>query len=680
MTRLALAVLALLIAPALLPMADAQVAPSPPPRGSVWTVFSTVQADVRDNYAVVRVIEDIRNQGPDPEFPFVVRVPDDAFVTGLILERDGQVHEALIKDRAQARQEYEAWKAQEQTGGLVEKARRTSLYSYLINVAEFTNVRATLTYERYLAADRGVYNLSLEAPVSGFGRDLGARFDVTLRSTEGVVSAWGDPTARVRTNGTAQTLTYEVGPRPSDASTPFTASYMLPATEGAGELLATVIDGKGYFAHRFRAPADAEDLPMDLVMVLDVSGSMSGLKMEQMRDAAKQVVQALGPDDRLHLVAFSSDARSPWQGLLTMDAANRRRAAEEIEALFDGGGTNIEGALRRGFSGFAGAGRVCDASASSAQGACGIDWAREDARFPALLFLTDGQPSVGVQSGEELRRIARDANTRGIPVFGIAFGDDADWSLIHGLATDAEGAALRVPPGAGAEVDLRRFMTMLTAPVLRNVEVDYNAGVVAHRAGAPVLFAGSEMLVVGTFDPARGIRGTVTGLSPEGPRSYQFQGEPQGGLAFLPRLAAYQEIRALQEREDASAASATDVARVKELALAHGFVTDHTSLVLTLPPREARPFTAGATAPAGDTASTGTTAPASAPSRSWWPFGGSASSDASSSAPMVATPTSATPNGGAPTSAPAVPGPGVALLLVALAALALARGRRRQER
>ncbi|HWH08554.1 MAG TPA: VIT domain-containing protein, partial [Candidatus Thermoplasmatota archaeon] len=169
--RLALAFLVLLLAPAAFAQAS-----TPPPTGTVWTVMTTVEATVQGNYAVVKVIADIGNRGPDPEFPFLVRVPDDAFVTGLTIERDGQVFEARIEERAKARAEYEAHKQAQQTGGLVEKQRRSQLYQYLINVAEFTSVRATLTYEQHLAADRGVYNVSLEAPVSGFGQDLGAQF------------------------------------------------------------------------------------------------------------------------------------------------------------------------------------------------------------------------------------------------------------------------------------------------------------------------------------------------------------------------------------------------------------------------------------------------------------------------------------------------------------------------
>lgn len=680
----------LLVALLTIPLVGAS---TPPP--STWTVFTTVDAVVRDNYATVKVVADIQNRGPDPEFPFVVRVPDDAFVTGLTIVRDGTTYEAEIKDRETARQEYEEWKSQQQTGGLVEKTRRTSVYSYLINVAEFTSVTATLTYERYLAADRGVYNLSLEAPVSGFGRDLGARFSVTVRDSDGVVSLWGEPAGRVDSG----TLTYEVGPRPGvESPTPFTASYMLFPTADAGTLLTTIVDGKGYFAHRFRAPADAKQLPMDLVMVLDVSGSMAGAKLAQMIDASKQVVAALDEDDRLHIVSFSSDARSAWPGLLEMTPANRKRAAQEIDALFDGGGTNIESGLRRGFTAFSGAQRDCLASASSAD-ACGIDWGREEGRFPGLVLLTDGQPTSGITSRAELRQLAERLNANDIAVFGIAFGEDADFTLVRDLAQDGEGAAILVPRGAGAEVDLRRFMAALTTPVLRDVFIDYSDGVVASRAGAPTLFAGSELLVVGTFDPKRGISGTVTGWSPEGERRYDFDGGAPAALPFLPRLVAYQEVSKLQEQEYAGEGTSATTARIVELAERYGFVTDHTSLVLTLPAREWREFqptpmepngdvrarsVSGSAAPSSGCASCTSVAPSSADSAGassgggWWPF---SSKSSSSEEGMTTTDVAYEHDANAPpspTAEPAVPGPGFALVVLAIVGAAFVAARRKR--
>lgn len=568
---LAALVLLPLAAPAL---AQTSTASTPiPPRNSVWTVMNTVEAVVNDNYATVKVIADIGNRGPDPEFPFQVRVPDDAFVTGLTIVRDGKVYEARIEDRAAARQEYEEHKRREMTGGLVEKQRGSQVYAFLVNVAEFESVRATLTYERYLAADQGVFELPLEAPVSGFGQDLGARFDVTVRHRDGVTDLWGHPAGdEGEGRDGALRLTHAVGPRPDDEATPFSAFYTLDPTAGGGRIVATVQDGKGYFAHRFRAPPDARDLPLDLVLVMDVSGSMSGLKMQQMQDAAAQVVNLLKEEDRLHLVLFSSDARSPWQGLRNATPALRREAGDEVRAMLAAGGTNIEAGIRDGFQGFA-----------------AIDWAREEGRLPALAFLTDGQPSSGIQDRGELRRLAREANARGVNVFALAFGGDADWSLVAGLAADGNGTALKVPEGEGAEVDLRRFLAALTTPVLKDVRVLYQGAFEAHRRAAPILFAGSELLVVGTFDPAlQQLRATVTGRAPDGPRTYNVS-EPiaPAAASWLPRLVAYQEIRRLQELIAAEGARQAWVDQVKALALKHGFVTDYTSLVVTL---EARPL------------------------------------------------------------------------------------------
>ncbi|HEV8360821.1 MAG TPA: VIT and VWA domain-containing protein [Candidatus Thermoplasmatota archaeon] len=581
-----LLIAALLLLP-IVPTAMADVAPPPPPRGTVWLVTNTIQAMVEDNYAIVKVIADIANRGPDPEFPFAVRLPADAFVSGLTITRDGQAFEAEIKPREQARQEYEDWKAQQQTGGLVERQRGTQVYAYLINVAEFTNVRAELTYERYLAADQGDYHLDLEAPVSGFGQDQGATFDVTIAHADGVLAAWSNPPSQDQgwrdgpvVDGAfpplpdgAKHLFDQVGPRgPEDPATPFNVTYQLRPTRDEGSLVALIQDGQGSFAHRFRAPADARELPLDLVLVLDTSGSMTGLKIQQMQDAAVQVIGMLGPEDRLHLVLFSSDATSRWSGLRNATAELCTQAAQDVRAAFAAGGTNIEAGIARGFDAFE-----------------GIDWRHEDGRLPLLVFLTDGQPSTGLRDRAELREAAKDANDHGVNVFTLAFGSDADWSLVAGLAADGQGTALRVPEGEGAEVDLQRFMAALTTPVLKDVVIEYTDGVQAYRRTAPILFAGSELLVIGTFDPALdAIEGVVRAMAPDGPRSYAFRVDVADAAegSFLPRLVASEEIRHFQERIDAEGARQDWADAIVELALRHGFVTDYTSLVVTLDPRE----------------------------------------------------------------------------------------------
>src|SRR5258706_12971410 len=101
-----------------------------------------------------------------------------------------------------------------------------------------------------------------------------------------------------------------------------------------------------------RAASDAEHttvarLPTDLVIVLDRSGSMTGEKIEHARDAIRELVSQLGPEDRFALVTYANtaslaipfgvarpEARGPWLATIASIGAD--------------GGTNISGGLDLG--------------------------------------------------------------------------------------------------------------------------------------------------------------------------------------------------------------------------------------------------------------------------------------------------------------------------------------------
>ncbi|HVL87965.1 MAG TPA: VIT domain-containing protein, partial [Candidatus Thermoplasmatota archaeon] len=220
-------------------------------RTETWFVYVIVRAHVRDDVAVVQVLAQIRNRGPDPEFPFVVDLPEGAHVTGLTLLRDGMLHVARIADRAAARSEYDAWKAIEETGGLVEKTPGGRRFSYLVNVAEFTDVDAVLTYEMRLSDASGARRLDLAAPVSGFGMDLGARIEVHVEDGAGNLAAVASPAdALVRGNGKGVRVDYAVGPRPNQESTRLSVGWQAPSTPPEGHLLSCVSGSERVFVHR----------------------------------------------------------------------------------------------------------------------------------------------------------------------------------------------------------------------------------------------------------------------------------------------------------------------------------------------------------------------------------------------------------------------------------------------
>ena len=133
-----------------------------------------------------------------------------------------------------------------------------------------------------------------------------------------------------------------------------------------------------------------ETTPRDITLVLDVSGSMQGRKMEQARAAGRQLLGTLRPDDRFRLIDFSSDVRTFRDEFVSATSENLRDANRYLDALEAVGGTNIEGALREA-----------------------MRPSPTDGRLPLVLFITDGEPTVGERDADRLAALGDDASARG---------------------------------------------------------------------------------------------------------------------------------------------------------------------------------------------------------------------------------------------------------------------------
>lgn len=135
------------------------------------------------------------------------------------------------------------------------------------------------------------------------------------------------------------------------------AQAQAPAANG-GLILKTQCEfpalGRGASRDKFavlvhvRAPADVARAPLDLVTVLDVSGSMDGQKLELLKQAMIFVIDQLGPDDRLSMVSFSGEA-TRLIPLTRMTVAGKGRAKLAVEGMVvRWTGTNIGEGLRVG--------------------------------------------------------------------------------------------------------------------------------------------------------------------------------------------------------------------------------------------------------------------------------------------------------------------------------------------
>ncbi|XP_027345458.1 E3 ubiquitin-protein ligase WAV3-like isoform X2 [Abrus precatorius] len=175
-------------------------------------------------------------------------------------------------------------------------------------------------------------------------------------------------------------------------------------------------------------PVENSRASVDLVTVLDVSGSMAGTKLALLKRAMGFVIQNLGPSDRLSVIAFSSTARRIFP-LRQMTDTGRQQALQAVNSLVSNGGTNIAEGLRKGTKVFA------------------------DRRWKnpvsSIILLSDGQDTYTVNSrpnvGTDYQSLVPNSIHRNngmglqIPVHSFGFGTDHDATSMHSISEISGG-------------------------------------------------------------------------------------------------------------------------------------------------------------------------------------------------------------------------------------------------
>jgi Ca-activated chloride channel family protein len=156
-------------------------------------------------------------------------------------------------------------------------------------------------------------------------------------------------------------------------------------------------------------------MPLNLSLVLDKSGSMQGKKIQNLREAAKLVVDRLGPDDTISIVAFS-DRKYLIAG--SQPVTDKDALKKKIDRIRDGGGTAISGGMNQGLS--------------------ELNKTAAPDRVSRMLLLTDGQ-TFGDE--EQCKKLAGKAGDQGIVVNALGLGDDWNEDLLDDIAAASGGVA-----------------------------------------------------------------------------------------------------------------------------------------------------------------------------------------------------------------------------------------------
>lgn len=162
----------------------------------------------------------------------------------------------------------------------------------------------------------------------------------------------------------------------------------------------------------------AQRTNVNLALVIDRSGSMSGFKLNQAKQAARQLVSQLGAGDRLSIVHYGSDVKS-LEGLLATPE-NKERMLAYIDGIWDDGGTNISQGL------------------TTARDV--LLAAKSDFRVNRLVLISDGQPTEGITDFGGLTNIVREIRGFGVSISSIGVGEDFNEQLMEAIAEVGAGA------------------------------------------------------------------------------------------------------------------------------------------------------------------------------------------------------------------------------------------------
>jgi Ca-activated chloride channel family protein len=283
--------------------------------------------------------------------------------------------------------------------------------------------------------------------------------------------------------------------------------------------------------------------------------------MKQAKAALQYAIGRLNPGDRFNVVAFSTEARPFRDKLLEVDPETAAAAIEYVKGLEATGGTAIHDALLHA-----------------------LKLERVEGRVPIVIFLTDGQPTIGPTDTKTILHAAEKANGAKARLFVFGVGDNLNADLLTELASRNRGSGNFVSERENIEVKVSALVDKVASPVLTDLKLsipDLGEHDVYPRALGD-LFKGQQLVIVGRYGKQGARAITLSGRIGKREVSYVYEAtfDDQARHEFLPRLWAVRKVGFLLDEIRRNGEQAELVAEIRKLGIRHGIVTPYTSFLV----------------------------------------------------------------------------------------------------
>ena len=545
--------------------------------------------------ARVSVRQEFRNEGSEwVEGVYVFPLPDTAAVDRMRLHVGDRFIEGEIREKEQAKKEYERAREQGKKASLVEQQRANLFTTSVANIAPGELVVVEIEYLEDLRYDDGTFSIR-------FPMTLTPRFIPGSALSDRKGNGWSPDTTRVPDASliTPPMITTSRGHRLAlrasvDAGVPLEiiASRYHPVNIGedqgrydvtlAGgtvpmdqdfELLwrpvpsaapralafSEVIDGEPHYLLMVMPPNDTDAVPVtiprDMIFIIDTSGSMHGVSIAQAKRAVLQAIDGLQPTDRFNVIEFNSYTKALFRQSVPADPSNIGAARDFVRGLEANGGTNMRPALE-----FALGSRV------------------DETHLRQIVFITDG--SVGNE--EELYTLI-EQQLGTARLFTVGIGSAPNSWFMRKSAELGRGAFVIISALHEVREKMDRLFRKLEYPQVTNINVAWPGGTLidAYPAVVPDLYLGEPVTIKAKVSAEfqAGQRVTISGDSASGAWTRDLPLVSKDDDPGIGALWARAKIATLHDDERRGADAAMTRQSIVDTALSHHLVSKYTSLV-----------------------------------------------------------------------------------------------------
>jgi Ca-activated chloride channel family protein len=532
-----------------------------------------VHADVQDQAAKVRVSQVFQNPSPVAmEAQVLFPLPPGAAVSGLTLMADGKEMTGKLLSKEEARRIYEDIVRRRRDPALLEYMGRDLFQTSIFPVPPNGESSVQIRYSQLLKKDSGLIDFLLPLgtakhsarPVENFNMSVNIAASAPIRNVY-------SPTHQMeidhpdKTHAVAKLSLHNVT-NPDDLR----LLYSTDANPVGVNVISYKADDQedGYFALLATPEARTESaakIAKTTLFVIDRSGSMSGSKIQQVKTALQFMLRQLDSADTFNIVAYDTEVEAFRPELQRANQESVHAAMAWVDGIAAGGGTNIDGALRTG-----------------------LRMLNDSSRPNYVVFLTDGEPTVGERSEAKIISNAAQENHVHARLFAFGVGFDVNGRLLDGLAREMRGTTAYVRPNENIEAPVSALFSKIGSPMMTEVavKIDLDGGATSriYPRQMPDLFRGDQLVLVGRYRQGGAARITLAGMAAGRKQSLNYTANFDTASvgennAFVARLWAIRRIGEIIDEMDLHGRNQELVDELVALSQRHGILTPYTSFL-----------------------------------------------------------------------------------------------------